>query len=155
MTVLATLFAGLVGTALMSVAMNYIHRAGWANADMIRAIGSAATRSYRGSFFPGLLIHFSAGMAFAFPYAIVLGGVRDYAAVVTYATGALIGFVHGFVMAFVLLAVTDKHPVQRFRGAGFEVAAAHIVGHVVYGVGVAFMVHLLGIDWGFDLVRAH
>ena len=151
MVVLGTLIAGLFGTLLMSIAMYFIHRREWANADMIRALGSAATRSYKGSYFPGLGIHFSMGVLFAFPYAAVIGAAHGYSAAVSLGIGALIGFVHGFVMGFLLLALTDKHPVERFRGAGFEVAAAHLFGHVVYGIGVAVIVRLFGIDWGFEI----
>ncbi len=40
--------------------------------------------------------------------------------------------------------VSDKHPLEEFRGADFEVAVAHIVGHVAYGVGVGLVVAVLG-----------
>lgn len=35
--------------------------------------------------------------------------------------------------------VAERHPVEKFRRAGPEVAAAHIVGHVAYGLGVGLM----------------
>ena len=62
------------------------------------------------------------------------------------------GFVHGFVISFVLIAVVaGRHPVEQFRSAGFEVAAAHIVGHVAYGLGVGLVAGLASLDWGFRL----
>ena len=65
------------------------------------------------------------------------------------AIGGLIGFVHGFMMAFVLIAVSGSHPVERFRGAGFEIAGAHLVGHIAYGIGVAGVAAAFHIDYGF------
>jgi hypothetical protein len=49
-------------------------------------------------------------------------------------------------MSFVLMAVVaERHPVERFRSAGPEVGAAHILGHVAYGLGVGLMAWLLGV----------
>ena len=149
-TILQTIVAGLAGTALMTLSMTVIHRAGWAKADMIRALGSLVTRSYDRSLVPGILIHFASGSIFAFPYALVLGGLELPSTAAIIGLGALIGFVHGFVMSFILVAaVSEEHPVEQFREAGFEVAAAHVLGHVVYGVGVAAAAAMLAIDFGF------
>jgi hypothetical protein len=58
------------------------------------------------------------------------------------------GLVHGLVVALALLAVvTKRHPVERFRNAEFEVAVAHIVGHVAYGFGVGLMILVFDIHW--------
>jgi uncharacterized membrane protein YagU involved in acid resistance len=117
--------------------MAFIHRSGWANADMIRALGSLVTRSYDTSLFPGLLIHFAAGVAFAVPYSLLLRTLDAMPGPAVAGIGAAMGLFHGAAMAFVLLAlVAENHPVERFRDVGFEVAAAHVVGHVAYGLGV-------------------
>jgi hypothetical protein len=39
--------------------------------------------------------------------------------------------------------------VAQFQEAGFEVAAAHVFGHVGYGAAVAAVAALLSIDFGF------
>lgn len=133
---LETVLAGVVGTMAMSLLMTIIHRAQWADADMIRALGSMATKSEDNSLAPGLLIHFISGVAFAFPYTWVLGSLGFQSAVATTAVGALFGLMHGVCMGFVLMAVSEKHPIERFRNAGVEVGAAHIIGHVGYGAAV-------------------
>lgn len=134
---LHTLFAGLVGTLLMSTVMVFIHRAGWANADMIRAVGSLVTRSYHDALIPGLSLHFIAGALFAIPYALILNATGMTAPLALTVIGAALGLFHGAAMSFVLLAlVAERHPLTQFRDAGFEVAAAHLVGHVAYGFGV-------------------
>jgi hypothetical protein len=152
LTVLQTILAGVFGTALMSLLMTVIQGSGRANADMIRALGSLITRSRERALGPGLLIHFTSGALFAFPYAIILSGLRVPSIFGLLGVGALLGFVHGFVMSFLLVAVvSEKHPLEMYREAGVSVAVAHIAGHVVYGLGVGLIVGLLGIDFGFRL----
>ncbi|MFQ5510680.1 MAG: hypothetical protein ACE5EO_02425 [Candidatus Krumholzibacteriia bacterium] len=148
--ILETIIAGLGGTALMTLLMTIIHRSGWARADMIRALGSLITRSYSGSLPPGVLLHSAAGAILAFPYALVLGGLDVSSTAAMIGLGALIGFVHGFVMGFILVAaVSENHPVKQFQEAGFEVAAAHVLGHLAYGIGVGAIIGLMSIDLGF------
>ena len=144
-TAIQILLAGVLGTVLMSVTMGTIHAAGWANADMIRALGSLVTRRREGAFAAGLGIHLVAGALFAVPYTLILGALSGGGFLMTLGLGALLGLVHGIVMALVLLAVvSEKHPLEEFRETDFEVAVAHIVGHVAYGVGVGLVVAFLG-----------
>ena len=151
-TVLATFVAGGVGAISMSLAMGAIHATGYANADMIRALGSLVTRKYEGSFGWGLVIHLLSGMLFAIPYAAVLGGFAEKSLLMSAGLGGLLGLVHGLVMSLILLGVvTERHPMNRFKSAGFEVAIAHIVGHVAYGIGVGAVAHALTIDCGLRL----
>jgi hypothetical protein len=148
-TFFETLLAGIVGTALMSVVLTIIHRAEWANADMIRAVGSLVTRRYENSLKPGLLLHFSAGAFFAFPYVILMRGTGIEPIGAMVGLGFLLGLFHGVVMSYAMLAlVAENHPIERFRDPGFEVAAAHVVGHLVYGIGVGAVVALLDVDFG-------
>lgn len=149
-SILETIVAGIVGTALMTALMTLVNHSGWARADMIRALGSLATRSYENSVLPGLVMHFAAGAILAFPYVFILSGLSLPAAAGSIAIGGLMGFVHGFVMSFILVAmVAEQHPVEQFQDAGFEVAAAHVIGHVTYGIGVAATTVLFAIDFGF------
>lgn len=150
MIILGTIVAGMAGTALMTLVMALIQHTGWARADMIRALGSSITGSYERSLVPGLMTHFASGIVFAFPYVLVLGGLDLSSHAGTIGVGALIGFVHGFVMSFILVAaVAEKHPLPQFQEAGFEVAAAHILGHIAYGVGVGATVAFLDIHFDF------
>lgn len=149
-TFLETMIAGLVGTSFMSVTMAGIHSLGWANADMIRGLGSLLTGSLEKALVPGLLVHLVSGvLVFAIPYAAILGAFGTSAPLITILIGAVMGLMHGLGMSLVLLSVVSRrHPLPEFREAGFEVAAAHIAGHVAYGVGVAVVVLAFGIDWG-------
>ena len=151
MNIVGTIIAGITGTLLMSVLMTFVNHVGWARADMIRALGSIVTGSEDKSVAPGLLIHFGSGILFAFPYVFILGSINVHSVAGVIGIGGLMGFVHGFAMSFVLVAaVAEKHPVPRFQEAGFEVAAAHVLGHVGYGVGVATVAALMGLDFGYQ-----
>ena len=70
---IAIILAGLLGTTCMTSVMSVIHRSGFANADMVRAIGSMVTRTYENSLMPGILIHFTSGFIFAFIYSTGMG----------------------------------------------------------------------------------
>ncbi len=129
--------AGIVATLAMTFVMWLVHASGFAEADMVRAIGSLVTRRDEGALLPGLVLHLGAGALFAVPYVLVLRATGFAAAGALAAAGAALGFFHGAAMAFVLHAlVAVRHPVDRFRNVGFEVGAAHVIGHVVYGLAV-------------------
>jgi uncharacterized membrane protein YagU involved in acid resistance len=148
MPILETVVAGLVGTACMTVLMTIVHRTGWANADMIRALGSAVTGSLDRAVRVGLAIHLVVGMLFAFPYVVVLSLLAARVTVVAALLGAVLGLVHGILVSFLLGAVVaERHPLPKFRNAGFEVAVAHVLGHVAYGLGVGVTMGLLKIHW--------
>jgi hypothetical protein len=143
------IIAGVIGSLLMSIVMTFIHRGEWANADMIRAVGSLVTKSYEHSLLPGLAIHYGVGTLLAIPYTLILETLAIHSPVALAGVGATLGLFHGAAMSFVLLAlVADNHPVKRFRSAGIDVAAAHVAGHVAYGLGVGGACALLALASG-------
>ena len=134
-TVVLIIIAGILGTAGMSITMWLITQTRLANADMIRAVGSILTRSYENAFTPGLITHFTVGILIAFVYAAFLN-LFDYRSIVAYSSiGAMMGTMHGLAVTFALvILVAEHHPLEQFREAGAEVAIAHMVGHIVYGL---------------------
>jgi hypothetical protein len=148
MPIAETMLAGLVGTAVMTLLMTFIHRRRWANADMVRALGSLVTRRLEGALGVGLAIHATAGMAFAFPYAIALSQLGRHIGLQAALVSAILGLVHGIVVSYLLVAfVAIKHPIEKYREAGMEVAMAHVAGHVGYGFGVGATVAALHAYW--------
>ena len=141
---LLILIAGVTGTLFMSLVMYFVHRRGWANADMIRAIGSLVTRRYENSVGPGLLLHLMAGCIFAIPYIFVMrqAGVDHPLHLIS--VGLALGTFHGAAMIFILMALAEKHPIPQFRKANVDVAWSHVLGHMAYGTGVGVVVALLG-----------
>lgn len=145
---IGTVLAGLIATAGMSLVLWGISQTGIANAAMIRAIGSMFTRSYEGSFGPGLVVHFIAGIAIAFIYVALISLLAPDTLAGTIAYGGMIGLAHGVAFGFLLVvAVAEHHPLEQFRRAGLEVAVAHLFAHVVYGVLVGTVVGLSGIKF--------
>jgi len=143
--VIATIIAGLVGTAGMSIVLWAITRSGIANADMIRAIGSMFTRSYDKAFGPGLIVHFIVGIFVAFVYALLISLFSPLSIAAAIGAGALIGVFHGIAFGFILIVtVAEHHPLEQFRDAGLQVAVAHFVGHVVYGILVGAVIGITG-----------
>lgn len=141
-----TILAGIIGTAGMSILLWVITRTGIANAAMIRAIGSIFTKSYTESFGPGLAVHFIVGIIIAFIYVALISLFAPTSIAGAIALGGMIGVFHGVAFGFVLvIAVAEHHPLEQFRKAGFEVAIAHFLGHVIYGLLVGLVVGLTGI----------
>jgi hypothetical protein len=128
-------FAGLVSATCMGLFMTGLTRLRVVNADMIRAIGSLFTGSNEAAFSVGSFVHAVSGIAFAMIYAMVLSLFSVHGFGYTTAMSGLIGFVHGFVVFFLLInMVAEHHPLPEFREVGVGVAAAHLVGHIIYGL---------------------
>ncbi|MGH7851109.1 MAG: hypothetical protein ACREOP_12495 [Thermodesulfobacteriota bacterium] len=145
-TFIFTALAGVIGTAGMSIALWGVSHAGIANAAMIRAIGSLFTRSYDDSFGLGLTVHFIVGIILAFVYIALISLFEPESLAGAIAYGGMIGLAHGVAFGFTLVvAVAEHHPLERFRKAGLEVATAHLIGHVIYGVLVGAVAGLTGV----------
>jgi len=52
------ILGGLLGTGGMTLTLYIFNSFGFANGDMVRAVGSLITKSYKNSLIPGLIIHF-------------------------------------------------------------------------------------------------
>jgi hypothetical protein len=138
--ILAPAFAGLIAAACMVLFMTGLTRMHVVNADMIRAIGSLFTRSKAAALPVGGFVHAVSGIVFAMIYARVLSFFSVQGFWYTTVMSGLIGFVHGFVVFFLLInVVAEHHPLPEFREVGVGVAAAHLVGHIIYGLVVGMI----------------
>lgn len=139
-TILLVAVAGILASLAMASFMYSIHFLGASNGDMIRVLGSYKTRTYERSFGPGMILYLAGGVFFAFLYYFIwqqlgLDGPKGILI-----SGALMGLVHGFIVSFWLVVlVAEHHPLERFRKIGFGVALTYIVGHVIYGSILAFL----------------
>jgi hypothetical protein len=143
------MLAGAMSTVAMTLFMLLVHSLGFANADMVRAIGSMITRKYEGSFFPGLAVHVTAGAFFALFYAFVAGvaPVPYHTAISLIITTTAVGTFHGLAMGVMLsVQVAEYHPVEQFREAGLDVVLSHVAGHIVYGVCLGMFLVVSRID---------
>ncbi len=152
----SVVITGLIATAVMSTALYAVHWRGFANADMINAVGSLFTRSETDALTVGLVVHFLSGVIFAVLYVGFWSVLAVDSVQVYLMLGLLTGFAHGFVVSFLLVAVVAQHhPIERFRNAGIGVAAAHMLVHVGYGAVVGLSAGYFQLRFDFLPILAH
>lgn len=137
----AAVIAGLIGTTGMTLFLWFIDKTRRINANMVRALGSAVTRSVDTSLLPGLFIHYISGVVFAGLYFYFLQMLQFSEILSLTIAGGVIGFAHGFAFSFIMVILAEHHPVERFQNAGFQVAIVHFLAHIVYGL-------LIGLTFG-------
>ena len=140
--VLMPIVAGFIATTGITAVLWSIHRTGWTNADMVRAVGSLATKSYQNALRVGLGIHFLSGIIITAVYLHVLSIFAVSSLGFEIFIGGTMGLGHGFVVSWAIIRFAHRHPVDEFQHADWKVAIAHIIGHVVYGL-------LIGAIFGF------
>ncbi len=147
--ILMPIFAGLIATTGITAVLWAINKTGWTNADMVRAIGGFFTKSHKNALGIGLAIHFVNGIIIAAVYLHALSILKLSNLGFEIFFGGLIGFGQGLIVGWCIVRFADVHPVEQFQDADFQVAAAHTVGHIVYGMlmGAAFgTMRLMGLD---------
>ncbi|NIP29773.1 MAG: hypothetical protein GTN99_02475 [Candidatus Dadabacteria bacterium] len=146
---MGTLFiflSGIIATFIMILFLEFVTRTKLANADMVRAIGSIITRDYNKALIPGLIIQFAFGIVFSFIYFGILSYFTSVIMINGILLGGLMGFFHGIVVGFVgIVTIAIHHPITEFKEAGILVAAAHLFGHVVYGLSIGILFSQTGI----------
>ncbi len=139
-----SLVSGIIATTGMTILLTAITKSGIANADMVRAVGSLFTKSLENSLQTGIIIHFVTGIIFAFLYTFAIQAFEVQGFLSNVGSGVLIGFIHGAVVSFLLVAsVAEHHPVTEFQKAGFSVAVAHWAAHLFYGFLIGFILGLM------------
>ena len=148
--ILMPIVAGLIATGGMTAFLWAINRTGWTNADMVRAVGSLLTKSYDNALGVGLVVHFVNGMIIAAAYLHLLSLLYLTSLGFEIFGGAVIGLFQGFVVGWGIIRFAHRHPVAQFQEADYQVAIAHLIGHVIYGllIGTIFGIMRLA---GFDV----
>lgn len=142
MLLFTIVIAGLISTVLMCVVLETTTRLKLANADMIRALGSLFTGKFDNSMKPGLIFMLLSGVFFGFVYYAIINFFVPSPGIATVLAGLAMGLFHGMVVSLALVViVAEHHPLERFRKAGFQVAAAHLGAHVIYGFSVGTLVY--------------
>jgi hypothetical protein len=144
--IVKSLASGIIATTGMTLLLTAVTKSGIANADMVRAVGSLFTKSLDNAVKRGLIIHFSVGLFFGFLYTFAIHAFEVEGFLSTVGSGVLIGFIHGAVVSFMLVAaVAEHHPLKEFQKAGFSVAVAHWAAHLFYGLLVGIVLGLMNI----------
>lgn len=133
------IYSGLAGALVMFIFMEVVTHAKITNADMVRAVGSMITRRYENALLVGLILHVLLGTIFGLLYCHVLSHMQAESLGINLAIGGFGGFVHGLIISYIILIEgQNRHPLERYQSAGFEVAVGHVSGHIVYGICVAY-----------------
>jgi hypothetical protein len=141
---LAAVIAGLCGMVAMELVMWLITRRGWAQGNMIVALGSLLTRKRENAFFTGGILHVLAAIFFAMVYVFLMleFGLNHFPAALM--AGIAFGAAHGMVVTLALVwVVSDQHPLEEFRDAGLAVGVSHIAGHIAYGAVVGAVIGIM------------
>jgi hypothetical protein len=142
--IMMALVSGIIATVGMTIVLIAITKSGLANADMVRAVGSLFTKSLDSAFKVGIVIHTSVGIIFGILYTFVITAFDVQGFLSNAGAGILIGFIHGAVVSFMLVAaVAEHHPLKEFQEAGFSVAAAHWAAHLLYGLLIGIVLGLM------------
>jgi hypothetical protein len=140
---LTALIAGVLGAAALELVMWLITRKGWAQGNMLVAIGSLLTRSRANAFLAGVILHAAAGFGFALLYIYAMRELGLAHFPVALAVGLGFGLVHGVIVSLMLVwVVAEQHPLEEFQEAGLAIGVSHIAGHLAYGAVVGLVVGL-------------
>lgn len=143
--VLTSLVAGMLGAIAMEVVMWAITRAGWAQGNMIVAIGSVITRSREHALRAGVMLHAISAVAFAMVYTFAMKELGLAHFPTAFFAGIGFGVIHGMIVSLMLVwIVAERHPLKEFREAGLAVGVSHFAGHVAYGAVVGLVIGLAG-----------
>lgn len=138
---LTALVAGALAGVAIEAVLWVVGTAGWAKANMVVALGSLFTRSRDTAFRVGIVLHSVAAIVFAVLYTLLMMKLGYTEMPASMMLGAGVGFVHGLIVSLGLVwVVAEQHPLAEFNEAGLAIGLSHILGHVVYGAIVGFVV---------------
>lgn len=139
-------FAGIVGTTVMTLIVQSFYYLGWSKLNLLKALGSFISHSERNSLLPGLLLHYSFGIFFSLFYGALLLFAPTSSVQTSIMLTSFAGFLHGLVVGIVFtIMIAEHHPLAKFKVTGFGDVFAHIIGHVAYGFSVGATITLMSI----------
>jgi hypothetical protein len=132
----SAVWAGLIGTAVMTALIYMGPMMGMPKMDMIGMLGKMFTGNPSVAYPLGTVIHFMMGVLFAILYAWLwsLGlGTSSWA------WGILYGLIHGAVAAMVMPMMIRMHPRPPEMKMGGMSVVGILMGHAVFGLIVALL----------------
>lgn len=139
--IMISIVAGSAGAIAMYVAMRIINLTGWAEGDMILAVGSLVLKRRENAFAVGTAIHWITAVIFAFCYLLALSSLKFLQFPQAAVCGVFFGVLHGIVVSLALVwVVSDQHPLEEFRSASLPIGVMHFAGHVAYGAAVGLVI---------------
>jgi len=140
---ITSIVAGILGGLAMELVMWLICRSGWAQGNMVIAVGSMVTKSHEKALSTGAIIHASSAVGFAMVYAFAMRELGLAHFPISLYAGLGFGVIHGLIVSLMLVwVVAVQHPLEEFQKAGFAVGLSHFAGHVAYGGLVGLVIGL-------------
>lgn len=134
MDIANAIWAGLLGTAVMTALMYVAPYMGMPRMDMLGMLGKMFTGNASIAYPLGAVMHFAMGALFAVVYAwlwsLGLGAP-------VWTSGIVFGLVHGAVAAAVMPVMIRVHPRPPDMQMGPVMIAGLLMGHAVFGLVVA------------------
>jgi uncharacterized membrane protein YagU involved in acid resistance len=132
--VLAAVFAGLIGTGVMTVLLYLAPSIGMTRVDIIGMLGTVF--SPRRGLIPilGVIVHLAVGVVFAIVYALFWSaGVG----VDIWYWGLIFGAAHGLIATIAIPLMMWIHPRPPETSGGLKMVGGLLLGHTIYGLIVA------------------
>jgi len=83
----------------------------------------------------------ASGVVFGMVYTLLLMAIAPGSVAGSLFICVGFGFFHGLIVSYMLMYyVAERHPVAKYRNAGMSVGIIHLIGHVLYGALVGFIV---------------
>lgn len=145
------LIAGLAGVMVMTFFLRRARYFHLPETEMIRAIGSSITRRADNALLPGTIIHTAGGVFFAYVYSFLLSTApaSGDSLMVYVVACTLMGLVHGLVVTlFLVITVSQYHPLEQFKKLEPGDMAAHVISHIAYGLTVGLCLGKLPVMFG-------
>ncbi|CAM2064323.1 hypothetical protein SCOR_03070 [Sulfidibacter corallicola] len=139
--------SGFIGVLVMTLFLRRARFLHLPESQMVRAIGSMITKNYDTSLIPGTIVHFTVGTFFGYVYWFLLQTAPEqqhWHTMVYVAACGMMGLVHGLVVTlFLVIAVAQYHPVERFQKLTPNDMVSHVIAHLAYGITVGFFLSSL------------
>jgi uncharacterized membrane protein YagU involved in acid resistance len=132
--VLAAVFAGLIGTGVMTLLLYAAPLIGMTRIDIIGMLGTVF--SPRRGLIPilGVIAHLAIGIVFAIIYALFWSA--GVGADIWY-WGLIFGAAHGLITIVAVPLLMRIHPRPRQTSGGLKMVGGLLLGHTIYGLVVA------------------
>lgn len=136
--IMMALLFGWIAAGVMSLLLFAINKTGSLKSYLVKGIGSSIPTPQGGSMVPGFFIFLVTGAVTGLVYMLVGQEFRWFSPAGLLLFGAGLGLGRGLVTNGLLWMVAfDQAPKAHIVQAGGGVAAAHILGQVVYGLSLS------------------
>ena len=134
MDFMAAIIAGIVGTLAMTILIVLAPMMGMPKMDIIGMLGTMFTENTSTARVIGVIMHFMMGIIFALIYAFLWSvGVGSP----TWLWGLIFGLIHGIFVAAMMPIMNRMHPRPQEMFGGAMMVVGLLMGHAVFGLGVA------------------